>query len=72
MPDCTREADTRMVVYIIHALLEGSKKILVRTVDTDHLVILIDQFFDLQQLCAEIDLCVAFGGGKDYCLDSII
>ena len=42
MSDCTHEeADTRIVGHIRHALLEGAKKILVRTVDTDILVILI-------------------------------
>ena len=41
MPDCNHEeADTRVVVHVLHALEQGMKSIVVRTVDTDVIVIL--------------------------------
>lgn len=68
MSECIHEeADTRIVVHLLHALQQGNMKVKVRTVDTDILVILIGQFFSLHRLCSEIDLWVAFGVGKDYC-----
>jgi len=39
------EADTRVVVHIMHCLTNGYKRIKVHTVDTDLVVILIDKFF---------------------------
>ena len=48
-----------------------STSYMVQTVDTDVLVILIGQFFYLQQLYSVIDLWIAFGVGKDYCFYSI-
>ena len=72
MPNCTQEeADTRIIVHTFHALAEGAKSIQIRTVDTDVLVILLSKFYDLQQICPEIELCVAFGVGKDYRLYSV-
>ena len=72
MEICTHEeADTRIMVHILHAIQQGAKKIIVRTVDTDVLVILIGQFFYLQHLCSLIDLWIAFGVGKNYCFYSI-
>lgn len=43
MPDCSHEeADTRIVVHILHAVhAEYARKILVRTADTDVIVILV-------------------------------
>ena len=48
-----------------------STSYMVQTVDTDVLVILIGQFFYLQQLYSVIDLWIVFGVGKDYCFYSI-
>ena len=46
METCTHEeANTRIMVHILHAIQQGAKKIMVRTVDTDVLVILIGHFF---------------------------
>ncbi len=62
--------DTRIMVHIQHAVDQGAKTLLVRTVDTDVVVILVGLYFQLvtnQQLC---DLWVAFGMGKNS--DSII
>lgn len=48
MTDCNHEeADTRVVVHILHALEHGIKTIVVRTVDTDVIVILTGVFFEL-------------------------
>ena len=38
------EADTRIVVHVMHALEQGMKSVLVRTVDTDVIVILVIQY----------------------------
>ncbi len=43
------EADTRMCIHIQDALQKGAKKILVRTVDTDVIVILAGHFFFYNQ-----------------------
>lgn len=72
MSDCTHEeADSRIVVHIVHALQHGAKTVQVRTVDTDVLVILVGHFFDLLQLQPDLELCVAFGVGKDFCFHNI-
>ncbi len=65
--ECTHEeADTRVVVHIIHCLTHGYRRIKVRTVDTDIVVILIGKFFYMQQHYPEIELWVAFGVGKQF------
>lgn len=72
MSDCTHEeADSRIVVHIVHALQHGAKTVQVRTVDTDVLVILVGHFFDLLQLQPDLKLSVAFGVGKDFCFHNI-
>ena len=60
-----------IMVHILLAIQQGAKKIIVQTVDTDVLVILIGQFFYLQQLRSLIDIWIAFGVGKNYCFYSI-
>ena len=45
MPACTQEeADARVIIHLLHAAATGHKKIVIRTVDTDILIILIGQF----------------------------
>ncbi|CAB4035539.1 Hypothetical predicted protein, partial [Paramuricea clavata] len=63
MTDCTHEeADTRIVVHILHAIqVEEAKTVLVRTVDTDVLVILVGKLHDLKEVQPELDLWLAFG-----------
>jgi len=41
------EADTRIVVHVSHALEGGAESVLVRTVDTDVVVILVGKIHDL-------------------------
>ena len=45
MPSCDHEeADTQLVVHIVDALKKGQSTFLVRTVDTDIVVILVGKF----------------------------
>ena len=72
MPNCNHEeADTRIVVHLLHSVQRGNKKILVKTVDTDIIVILLGKFEEISELCPDIDLWIAFGVGKDFVLYSI-
>ena len=51
MQNCNHEeADTRIVVRVMHALQQGLKTIQVRIVDTDVIVILVGTFHDLTDL----------------------
>ena len=62
MKNCNHEeADTRVVVHIVHALEQGAKTIQVRTVDTDVVVILAGTFHDLITTHPLADIWVAFG-----------
>ena len=67
MPNCNHEeADTRIVVHMQHALQQGMRKIEVRTVDTDVVVILVGAFRALSGIQPLADIWVAFGMGKNY------
>ena len=41
------EADTRIVLHVHDSLERGSRKIMIRTVDTDVIVILIGHFYSI-------------------------
>jgi len=60
------EADSRIVLYIIDALERGAKKILICMVDTDVIVILIGQFYNIVGHYPNVDLWIAFGTGKHF------
>ena len=50
MMECDHEeADTRICVHIMDALDNGAKKVYVRTVDTDVIVVLVGVFSELQK-----------------------
>ena len=68
MTDCTdEEADTRIVVHILYAVqVEEAKTVLVRTVDTDVLVILVGKLHVLKEVQLELDLWLAFGMGRNF------
>ena len=67
MPNCNHEeADTRVVVHVLHALEQGRTSIKVRTVDTDVVVILVGIFYELSRIQPLADIWVAFGMGKHY------
>ena len=60
------EADTRMCIHLKDALEKGARNILIRTVDTDVVVILVGLFFTLLAEYPDFELWVAFGMGKSY------
>ena len=60
------EADTRLLVHLRDALQNDCTNCLVRTVDTDVIVILIGKFHQLMNLCENANIWVAFGTGKNF------
>ena len=60
------EADTRIVVHVMHALVNGANVIQVRTVDTYVVVILVGTFHEMSALHPLEDIWVAFGMGKNF------
>ena len=60
------EADTRLLVHVIDSLNAGCSTCLVRTVDTDVVVILIGKFHHLLTLNLSAKIWVAFGTGKNF------
>ena len=67
MTQCDHEeADTRMLIHLLDALRNGCTNCLVRTVDTDVLVILLGKFHHLVSLCQDVHVWVVFGSGKNY------
>ena len=57
------EADTRMILHVNHATHHGHHKIMIRTVDTDVVVLAVSVVKDLEQ---ETELWLAFGTGKNF------
>ena len=60
------EADTRIVLHVHDSLERGSRKIMIRTVDTDVIVILIGHFYSIVDHYPDADIWVAFGTGKHF------
>ena len=61
---CTQEeADTRIFLHVKDATVSGHRNIMIRTVDTDVLVIAISMFMDLTDIDS---LWIAFGIGKHF------
>ncbi len=58
------EADTRIVLHVI-AALEKSSSILIRTGDTDVLIIIFSQFSRFYSMNPALDIWMAFGSGKN-------
>ena len=64
MGDCNHEeTDTRIVIHVNHAIMQGAKIIEIRTVDTDVIVILVGIFHELTLQYPSVDIWVAFGMG---------
>ena len=59
------EADTKIVLHLLNALKGGSSTCLVRTVDTDVVVILTGELSKLQSIYPTASIWVAFGTGKN-------
>ena len=67
MRSCNHEeADMRILVHVKDALDKGARSVLVRTVDTDVLVILIAKFHTLSSIWPGLSFWVAFGMGKNF------
>ena len=67
MGNCNHEeADTRMVVHLMNALENGLKSVVVRTVDTDVIVVLIGEFHVIHEVYPDADIWIAFGTGKHF------
>ena len=67
MPSCNHEeADTQLVVHILHALEQGLKSIEVCTIDTNVIVILVGAFVELTRVKPLADIWIAFRMGKDF------
>ena len=66
IPICNHEeADTRIVIHLCHALLSSNKAI-VRTVDTDFVVIQLGKMTDFQVVNPEAEVLVAFRMGRNF------
>ena len=57
------ETDTRIALHLYDAVNQGATNILVRTVDTDVIVILVGLFFNIQ---SPVNTWVGFGTGKKF------
>lgn len=67
MSSCNlEEADSRICVHIQDAIEKGARKVCIRTVDTDVMIITAGIFFELQDLYPNVDIWVAFGMGKNF------
>ena len=66
LPCDHEEADTRLLVHLVDALKNGCSTCVVRTVDTDIVVILIGKFYQLLTINPSIRIWVAFGKGKAF------
>ena len=60
LPCNHEEADTRMLLHAAHASRQGHSKIMIRTVDTDVVVLAIANFYKI----SVSELWIAFGTGK--------
>lgn len=67
MGQCNHEvADICIVVHVSHALEGGAESILVRTVDTDFIVILVGKLYDLLAWNERAKVWLAFGTGRQF------
>ena len=57
------EADSRMMLHAAHAARHGHQRILVRTVDTDFVVLAV---MVVQKLSSEYEIWLVFGTGKNF------
>ena len=67
MASCDHEeADTRLIVHIVDALTKGRNTCLVRTVDTDIVMILVGKFHYFTILNLNANIWVAFGSRRNF------
>jgi len=60
------EADTKICVHVNDALKKGARNILVRTVDTDVVVLLVSIFCQLHSAFSDFNIWVGFGIGNHF------
>ena len=60
------EADTRILMHIKDASSKRAKNVLVRTVDTDVIVLQVQHFHELNSLQSSLLVWVAFGMGRSF------
>ena len=65
------EADTRIIIHILHALTCGSLNVLVKTSDSDVIIILVHHFPQFSQVSKGCSVMVKFGIGKSQKLINI-
>ena len=65
-----RRQITRLMVHLLDAILNGYHKVLVRTVDTDVVVIVIGRFSYFKSICQDVNIWIAFGVGKTLFIHS--
>ena len=67
MPECNHEeADTRMLIHLQDDLENGANTCLVRTVDTDAIVIIVEKLHYLREQHPAVDVWIAFGTGSNF------
>ena len=66
LPCDYEEADSRMCIHVKDAVQKGAQKILVRTVDTDVVIIIAGVFFRRQTEFPELQIWIGFGTGKHF------
>ena len=67
MASCDHEeADTRLIVHIVDALTKGWNTCLVRSVDTDIVVILVGKFHYFTTLNLNANIWVVFGSRRNF------
>jgi len=67
MKSCNHEeADARLMVHLLEAILDGYHKVLVRTVDIDVVVIVIGRFSYFKSICQVVNIWIAFGVGIHF------
>ena len=60
------EADTRLMLHVVNCMENGAKTVMVRSVDTDVVVILIGMFYHLIDRYPGVSIWVAFGTGRSF------
>ncbi|KAK2184977.1 hypothetical protein NP493_242g03033 [Ridgeia piscesae] len=60
---CHEEAENRMLLHVSHVAQHGHRQMLIRTADTDVVVLAV---FAINHLPAGCDLWLAFGTGKSF------
>ena len=65
------ETDTRIAVHVLHALNKGYNQVLIRTLDTDVVVVMIGLFNELLSLHPSANGWISLGMGKRFELISV-